>query len=101
MLVAALLIIISCFPLAYLFYRMLQYETLSILSLISPFVIIGIGVDDIFVFLNTFKQSQGLRGLDTVHKRLTHTIIVAGKATFFTSLTTAVAFFANMISSVS
>ena len=69
--------------------------------MVSFFVIIGIGVDDILVFINTFKQSARLAGLNTVHKRITHTIIEASKATFFTSVTTAVAFFANAISSVS
>ena len=94
--------ILSCFPFAFFAYRViLQIESIGLLNVISLFVIIGIGVDDVFVFLNTFKQSASLRGLDTIHKRLTHTIISAGKATFFTSVTTAVAFFANAISSVS
>ena len=75
-------------------------NTFGLLNVISFFVIIGIGVDDILVFINTFKQSSRLAGLNTVHKRIAHTIIEASKATFFTSITTSVAFFANAISSV-
>ena len=75
-------------------------NTFGLLNVISFFVIIGIGVDDILVFINTFKQSSRLAGLNTVHERITHTIIEASKATFFTSITTSVAFFANAISSV-
>ena len=97
-----LLAIVTCFPLAFFVYRVvLGISTLGILNVVSLFVIIGIGVDDVFVYLNTFKQSAKLKDLDTVHKRLAHTIIVAGKATFFTSITTSVAFFANAISLVS
>lgn len=76
-------------------------ETVGLLNVISIFVIIGIGVDDVFVFINTFKQSARLPDLKTSHQRLAHTILEASKATFSTSLTTSVAFFANSISSVS
>ena len=94
--------IITCFPLAFFVYWViLGIRAFGVLNIVSVFVIIGIGVDDVFVFLNTFKQSAKLKDLDTVHKRLTHTIIIAGKATFFTSITTSVAFFANAISLVS
>ncbi len=97
---AGIFAIAASFPLAFCLYRALQFESVGILNMLSPFVIIGIGVDDVFVYLNTFKQSQRLQGLDTVHKRLTHTILTAGKATFFTSATTAVAFGANGLSQV-
>lgn len=100
--IVGIVAIISSFPLAFFVYRVvLGIESVGILNVISLFVIIGIGVDDVFVFMNTFKQSKELVGLDSIHKRLTHTILVAGKATFFTSLTTAVAFFANAVSLVS
>ncbi len=78
-----------------------EYQTIGLLNVISLFVVIGIGVDDVFVFINTFKQSARLPDLQTTHQRITHTIIESSKATFFTSLTTSVAFFANIVSSVS
>ena len=75
-------------------------QTLGILNVVSIFVIIGIGVDDVFVFINTFKQSARMKDLHGPYQRLTHTILESSKATFFTSLTTSVAFFANAVSSV-
>lgn len=76
-------------------------ETIGILNVVSIFVIIGIGVDDVFVFINTFKQSKGLKNMRSLEDRLIYTIREATKATFFTSITTSIAFFANAISSVS
>ena len=55
------------------------------------------GVDDVFVFINTFRQSGSIVSL---RDRMWHTLTSAGKATFFTSLTTASAFAANIFSSV-
>ena len=95
------LAIVMCYIVALAFYRLvLHFETFSLLTIVTTFVIIGIGVDDVFVFLNTFKQSEDLEGLDTVHKRITHTILVATSATFFTSATTTIAFLANAVSEV-
>ena len=94
--------IVLCWILSLFFYRViLHFETFSLLTIITTFVVIGIGVDDIFVFLNTFKQSKQLEGLDSVHKQITHTILVATSATFFTSATTTIAFLANAVSMVS
>ena len=73
-------------------------ETIGLLNVISIFVVIGIGL---FVFVNTFKHSTKLPGLHDRYDRITHTILEATKATFFTSLTTSVAFLANVVSSVS
>lgn len=93
--------IIMCWLMSFVVYRVvLQYETFSLLNIVTTFVIIGIGVDDVFVFLNTYKQSKDLEGMDTVHKRITHTILVATSATFFTSATTTIAFLANAVSEV-
>ena len=93
--------IVVCYVMSLFFYRVvLGYETFSLLTVVTIFVIIGIGVDDVFVFMNTFKQSKGLQGLDTTHKRLTHTILVATSATFCTSATTSIAFLANAVSQV-
>ncbi|CAB4028439.1 patched domain-containing 2, partial [Paramuricea clavata] len=83
---------------AYFFYRVvfgIQY--MGILNGVSLFVIIGIGVDDIFVFINTFRQAVDNKDLGS---RICHTIYVAGKATFFTSFTTAAAFGANALSPI-
>ncbi|XP_064642370.1 protein dispatched homolog 3-like [Lineus longissimus] len=90
--------IILSFFLALFFYRaVFQMNSLGILNGASAFVIIGIGVDDIFVFINTFRQSSHMKDLAA---RMKHTIYTAGKATFFTSFTTAAAFAANVASSI-
>lgn len=56
-----------------------------------------IGVDDVFVFINTYRQATHL---EDPQLRMIHTIQTAGKATFFTSLTTAAAYAANVFSQV-
>ena len=94
----AVFTIVSSVAFAYFFYRVvfgIQY--MGILNGVSLFVIIGIGVDDIFVFINTFRQAVDNKD---VGNRIMHTIYVAGKATFFTSFTTAAAFGANALSPV-
>lgn len=55
------------------------------------------GVDDVFVFINTYRQATHL---EDPQLRMIHTIQTAGKATFFTSLTTAAAYAANVFSQV-
>ena len=94
----AVITIMCSVAMAYFFYRVvfgIQY--MGILNGVSLFVIIGIGVDDIFVFINTFRQAVDNKDLGS---RICHTIYVAGKATFFTSFTTAAAFGANALSPV-
>ncbi|XP_068700492.1 protein dispatched homolog 3-like [Montipora foliosa] len=88
--------ILSPILLAYFFFH-LVVDSLGILSGISMFIIIGIGVDDVFVFINTFRQARSAKSLES---RLAHTLVTAGKATFFTSFTTFVAFFANYFSEI-
>ncbi|KAL5014768.1 hypothetical protein ScPMuIL_009038 [Solemya velum] len=90
--------IILSFPLALFFYRVVfGIQTLGILNGAAAFVIIGIGVDDVFVFINIFRQSKHLKSSIA---KVIHTVKTAGKATFFTSFTTAAAFAANMASSI-
>ena len=90
--------ILNCLPLAYFIFRiMFGIKSVGILSGVSLFIIIGIGVDDVFVFINTFRQATHAPDLDS---RMSHTLWSAGKATFFTSFTTAAAFAANCLSQV-
>ena len=81
----------------YLFRVVFHVQSLGILSGISVFIIIGIGVDDVFVFINTFRQAHSAKSLES---RMVHTLATAGKATFFTSFTTSAAFAANCLSQV-
>jgi hypothetical protein len=54
------------FPAAYFFYRVVMgLRYVSILQFLSVFVILGIGVDDIFVFYDTYAQATLATGRET------------------------------------
>ncbi|CAH1774549.1 unnamed protein product, partial [Owenia fusiformis] len=90
--------IIESFPFALFLYSVaFKVHSLGILNGAAAFVIVGIGVDDVFVFINTFRQADHITDL---MDRIKHTIKIAGKATFFTSFTTAAAFAANVASAI-
>lgn len=55
------------------------------------------GVDDVFVFISTFRQSAHLT---CSMQRMIYTVKTAGRATFLTSFTTAAAYAANTFSQV-
>ncbi|XP_067658101.1 protein dispatched homolog 3-like isoform X2 [Haliotis asinina] len=93
-----MLSIILSFPLALFFYRRIFHiDALGILNGAAAFVIIGIGVDDVFVFVNIFRQASHFK---VISDQMWYTVKTAGKATFFTSATTAAAFAANIASSI-
>ncbi|NXL69966.1 DISP3 protein, partial [Leptocoma aspasia] len=88
---------LSCLVALFLYHVVFGIQYLGILNGVAAFVIIGIGVDDVFVFINTYRQATHLKDL---RLRMIHTIQTAGKATFFTSLTTAAAYAANIFSQI-
>ncbi|XP_028596478.2 protein dispatched homolog 3 isoform X1 [Podarcis muralis] len=88
---------LSCLVALFLYHVVFGIQYLGILNGVAAFVIVGIGVDDVFVFINTYRQATHLKDL---HLRMVHTIQTAGKATFFTSLTTAAAYAANIFSQI-
>jgi PERQ amino acid-rich with GYF domain-containing protein len=93
--ITGILCVAESFPFTYIIYRTwFDIPTVGILNIISLFVIVGIGVDDVFVFINTFRLAHQY-GND-VRARLVYTIKTAGLTTMFTSVTTATAFFANV-----
>ena len=92
----AIFSIFSSFNIANLIYRIiLDYRYFGVFHVLSIFIILGIGADDIFVFTDTWKQSQRIEfpsmahRLDSVYRR-------ASKAMFITSFTTIVAFLSNV-----
>lgn len=91
--------ILMALPLAFFVYRVLfQNDQLSVLSVLSLFLLAGIGADDIFVFLDAWKQAPGyIPGIDGVH-RLSWSYRRSVTAMLWTSLTTGAAFLANGIS---
>ena len=54
-------------------------------------------MDDVFVFISTFRQASHLRQPE---QRAVYTVKTAGRATFLTSFTTAAAYAANTFSQV-
>ena len=65
----------------------------------SLLIIIGIGADDIFVFHDTWKNSNLIAAIkDRPVLKLSYTFRVAAKAMFITSFTSAVAFLACSLS---
>ncbi|EGW13583.1 Patched domain-containing protein 2 [Cricetulus griseus] len=88
---------LSCLVALFLYHVVFGIQYLGILNGVAAFVIVGIGVDDVFVFINTYRQATHL---EDPQVRMIHTIQTAGKATFFTSLTTAAAYAANVFSQI-
>ena len=92
----AIFSILSSFNIANLLYRIvLDYRYFGVFHVLSIFIILGIGADDIFVFTDTWKQSQGKQFPSMAH-RLDFVYRRAAKAMFITSFTTMVAFLSNV-----
>ncbi len=88
--------VISSFNIANLVYRVVfDYRYFGIFHVLSIFIILGIGSDNIFVFMDSWKQSH-----QSTHKnmamRLTTVYKRAAKATLITSFTTMMAFLSNV-----
>ncbi|XP_056102837.1 protein dispatched homolog 3 [Rhinichthys klamathensis goyatoka] len=88
---------LSCLVALFLYHVAFGVKYLGILNGVAAFVIIGIGVDDVFVFISTFRQSAHLT---CSMQRMIYTVKTAGRATFLTSFTTAAAYAANTFSQI-
>jgi len=90
--------IITNFFGANLVYRIvLDFRFIGIFHVLSVFMILGIGADDVFVFFNTWKLMEA-RNFSSMTQHLTETFRIAAGAMFVTSLTTAAAFLASAAS---
>lgn len=90
--------IITNFFGANLVYRIiLDFRFIGIFHVLSVFMILGIGADDVFVFFNTWKLMEA-KNFVSLTQHLTETFRVAAGAMFVTSLTTAAAFLASAAS---
>uniref|UniRef100_UPI00358F485C protein dispatched homolog 3-like n=1 Tax=Myxine glutinosa TaxID=7769 RepID=UPI00358F485C len=90
-------IAVSCLLALFLYRVALSVRYLGILNGVAAFVVIGIGVDDVFVFVNAYQQTASLSSRT---ERLSTTLRSASRATFFTSATTAASYAANIGSQV-
>ncbi|CAH1790939.1 unnamed protein product [Owenia fusiformis] len=94
----AIMSILTSFLGANMIYRIvLDYAYFGIFHVLSVFIILGIGADDIFVFYDTWRASE-LGNYPTLAHRLSDCYKKAAKAMFITSLTTMCAFFASALS---
>jgi predicted RND superfamily exporter protein len=71
------------------------FQYLSLFNIMALFVVLGIGADDIFVFVDCWKS---LRDVTCMEERMSKCFRRAGVAMFTTSLTTMVAFFVSSFS---
>mmetsp|Transcript_26054 Transcript_26054/g.29829 ORF Transcript_26054/g.29829 Transcript_26054/m.29829 type:complete len:983 (+) Transcript_26054:77-3025(+) len=90
------------FPVAYCIYRFIfQVTFFNMMSLLSVFVILGIAADDMFVYVDTWKQSAEHEVLlANLERRSIWTYRKAAHAMFVTTFTTFCAFMATGISSI-
>ena len=87
----AYLEIMSALGVAYFLYMVvLGLPFFPFLNLVGIFIVIGIGADDVFVFVDAWKQAESMmsEGSEHVHKRMAWTLQRAGGAMFVTSTTT-------------
>ncbi|XP_048837474.1 LOW QUALITY PROTEIN: protein dispatched homolog 3 [Brienomyrus brachyistius] len=88
---------LSCLLALFLYHVAFGVRYLGILNGVAAFVIVGIGVDDVFVFIGTFRQAFRMT---QPQQRMVYTLKTAGRATFLTSFTTAAAYAANAFSQI-
>ena len=90
--------ILSSFNVANFIYRVIfDYKYIGIFHVLSIFIILGIGSDNIFVFMDTWKESARAYH-HSLENRLSVVYRSAANATFVTSLTTTIAFISNVLS---
>jgi len=71
------------------------------MNMVCLFILIAIGVDDVFIYTDTWFQSYvELPEMCPLENRIQWTLSRAGSAMLMTSITTAIAFFSNFISTV-
>ena len=90
-------------PLAILFYTYIfQIKYFSSLNVLCLFIVMAIGADDIFVFMDAYKQSasQGKEVLESMETRMTWVFRRSGSAMLLTSATTCAAFICTLASPI-
>lgn len=102
LMVAAVLNVASSFVLAYFLYsvvfRITFFPFLNVLALL---VLIAVGADDVFIFCDTWEQVHRSAGTELpLDVAMARTFNHAALSIFVTSLTTAAAFFANVVSQI-
>ena len=94
----AILSIITSFVTANLIYRIvLGFKYIGFFHILTLFIVLGIGADDIFVFYDVWRNTA-YESYPSLTHRLSDAYRKSVFSMLFTSITTAVAFFASAIS---
>ena len=94
----AVLSIMTSFLCTNLIYRVvLDFRYIGFFHILTIFIVLGIGADDVFVFYDVWRNT-GHEDYPTLAHRLSDAYRKSVFSMLFTSMTTAVAFFANAIS---
>lgn len=89
------------FPISWLAYAAPRgWQYINFLHFLAPFVVLGIGLDDIFVFVSFFEDTRPYARHFALDTRLSRTFSRASGACLATSTTSAFAFAANVFSPV-
>ena len=91
--------IVISVPLSFACFMMMGFTHVSFLQFMGLFIILGIGADDIFVFMDAYRQCQRMTFADDL-SRFSYAYKRAAGAMLTTSLTTGIAFFATAISPI-
>ena len=103
--VATIFNVLFSFILAYfLYYVVCRFEYFPFLNVLSGLILIAIGADDVFIFVDVWQQEyrkivdvgHNDQLTDCLYRTLRHALM----SIFVTSLTTASAFFANVVSDI-
>ena len=95
----AILQIVLSLPMALFFYApFVPY--FSNLHLLALFLCLGVGADDVFVFMDAWRQSASQPSLRTLAARMVYTYERTFYTVLNTSFTTAIAFFASATASI-
>jgi hypothetical protein len=89
------------FPIAWFLYAVPKnWEYINFIHFLAPFIVLGIGLDDIFVFCEFFEATRPYTAHFALDTRLTNAFMRSAGACLATSTTSAFAFAANIFSPV-
>ncbi|KAJ9462572.1 Protein dispatched [Diplonema papillatum] len=92
-------VVLSFGPAYFLYFGVFQQRYFGVFNILSIFIILGIGADDIFVYLDTWERAKLTLGTTDKAKMLAFSWAHAGKAMLITSTTTIFSFVSNANSS--
>ena len=95
------LAIVFAMVIAYFIYHVVfRVPFFSYLNIISFIVVVGVGADDVFVYLDIWRHTKMMRPDVDIASWVDTTLKHAALAMFVTSFTTATAFYTNVLSAI-